>query len=83
MVKFEEVKEEIIKKLNSKKLNLLEVIQEELTLVDGFINLPLSQLLSEITIGPSVVPMIMAIGKKTCKIYFFSFNELVIKHGKK
>lgn len=74
-MKFEDVKNIIIEKLNSKDL----YVEEELTLVEGFINNPLDQYGGEKTITGSVVPMIMTIGKITARIYFFSFNDLDIK----
>lgn len=74
-MKFENVKDKIIEKLNSKDLG----VQEELILIDGFINQPLARSVGEITIGGSVVPMIMTVGKKTGRIYFFAFNDLGIQ----
>lgn len=75
MIKFEEVKDKIIKKLNALDL------PEDLALVDGFVNQPLADVLNEVVIGASVVPMVLAVGKKTKQIYYFSYNALEIQHG--
>ena len=74
MVKFDEVRDQILEKLNSDELNIRQEIQEELSLIDGFVNQPLAEVVGEIVIGASVVPMIMAVGKKTRRIDFFSYN---------
>ena len=62
MVKFDEVRDQILEKLNSDELNIRQEIQEELSLIDGFVNQPLAEVVGEIVIGASVVPMIMAVG---------------------
>lgn len=75
-MQFEDVKDKIIKAINRLQLNL----GEDLLLVDGFVNQSLSQSLNEIAIGARVIPMVMVIGRKTGRVYFFSFDILGIKN---
>ena len=76
-MKFEDVREKVLEKLNSAEFR--SSVGEELMLANGFVNQSLASAEGEIVIGGSVLPMVMAIGKNTGKVHFFAFKALGIK----
>lgn len=76
-VKFEDVKDRILAKLNklgSKKLGL----NEEVMLIDGIINQPLNpKVTGNVVVGGPVVPVITLVGKETGRLYFFALKVLL------
>ena len=75
-MKFEDVREEILEKLESLKGE--GQIEENVTLVEDFVNMPLTGNLNELRIGGPSAPMIMLLGKSG-RVYFFAFKVLDIK----
>ena len=74
-INFTEYKQKILDALTSKG-NL--GITEPVTLIDGFINQPISNELSgNIVIGGPAIPMIMLIGNNTGRIYFFALKAIL------
>lgn len=74
-INFTEYKQKILDALTSKG-NL--GITEPVTLIDGFINQPISNELSgNIVIGGPAIPMIMLIGNNTGRIYFFALKAVL------
>lgn len=75
-IRFQDVKDKILDRLN--KDDITGDIAESLTLIDGFINMPFTQSIGEITIPKEIIPMVMAVGDRTKRVYFFAFNALEI-----
>jgi hypothetical protein len=74
-INFTEYKQKILDALTSKG-NL--GIAEPVTLIDGFINQPISNELSgNIVIGGPAIPMIMLVGNNTGRIYFFALKAIL------
>jgi hypothetical protein len=75
ITKFADIKDELIKKING-KITLLG-LNEPVTLVDGFINQPISMELSgSFIIGGPTVPMIMIVGNNTGRVHFFALKAV-------
>lgn len=75
-IKFREIKDELIAAIK-KKIPLLK-LEEGVTLVDGFVNQPISMEISgSIIIGGTTVPMVMIVGNDTGRIYFFALKALM------
>ncbi len=72
-MKFEDVKSKIFKQLQKRDLG------EDLILLEGCVNQSLAKAAGEIVIGGPTIPMVMTIGKKTGRVYFFALNALGIK----
>lgn len=76
IINFEDVKEEILTELKN-RYNELE-ISEPVSLVDGFVNQQFGmELSSSIVIGGPIIPMIMLLGKKSGRIYFFALKAIL------
>jgi len=74
-LKFSEYKEQIIKSLNDKGSSL--GIQEPVKLIDGFINQPVyNELTDSFVIGGPTIPMIAVVGNSG-RIYFFALKALL------
>lgn len=74
-MKFEDVKEQILKKItNPKDFH----INEPVSLIDGFFNQSLTTDMNEVKIGGTAVPTIMLLGASG-RIYFLAFKVLGIK----
>lgn len=79
IIKFETVKQDIIKALEKQKL----VIAEPVSLVDGFVNQPFNmQLSNSIEIGGPTIPMIMLLGNSG-QIYLFALKAIIKDFGEK
>lgn len=75
-IKFADVKEDILAAI--KNLPKESGITEKVGLVDGFINNPLSRELTDsLIIGGPTVPMVLLVGEKTGRIYFFALKALL------
>ena len=77
---FSEIKTELVNALNEKlKSNKLH-ITEKVTIIDGFVNQPLSTELSgSFVIGGPAVPMIMLVGDESGRIYYFALKAILPK----
>lgn len=76
IIKFEDVKEKIIKAIESKLPQA--GLNEPVTLIEGFINQPISMKLSKnFIIGGPSVPMVMVVGNNTGRIHFFALKPLI------
>ena len=74
IIKFDEIKIELLEALNKKNLHL----PEKVTIVDGFVNQPLSMELSgSFIIGWPSVPMIMLVGVESGRIYYFALKAIL------
>ena len=66
IIKFSEIKDELVKALNEKLQNNTLHISEKVTIIDGFVNQPLSMELSgAFVIGGPTVPLIMLVGDES------------------
>ena len=73
---FADIKQDILTAL--KNLPKEAGIIEQVGLVDGFINNPLSRELTDsIIIGGPSVPMILLVGEKTGRVYLFALKVLL------
>ena len=82
IIKFSEIKQEIIEVLNNKLNNQKLHITEKVTLVDGFVNQPLSTELSgSFVIGGPSVPMIILVGDESGQIYYFALKAILPEIG--
>lgn len=80
MVFTPEIKQKIILALHTRKLQ----IPEKVSLVDGFINLPINmQVTSNLVIGGRTIPMITLVGTETGRLYFFSLKMILSDEGTK
>jgi hypothetical protein len=76
MLKFEEIRQEILDELN--KRNKCIGISEPVTLVDGFVNHPVNmELTSSLMLGGATIPMIMLLGTQSGIIYLFALKALL------
>ena len=76
IIKFVEIKEKLIQAINGKIPQL--GLNEPVTLVDGFVNQPLSMELSgSFIIGGPTIPMVMIVGNNTGRIHFFAIKALL------
>lgn len=76
-VKYEDVKEKILAKLNRLGLEKLG-LTEEVMLIDGIINQPLNKIVTaNVVVGGPVVPTVTLVGKETGRLYFFSLKVLL------
>ena len=75
-MKFEDVREKILEKLKDLKERKID---ENATLVEGFVNQSLTKKSDELTIGGPSVPMIMLVGNDTGRVYLFALKALDIK----
>ena len=83
VIKFSEIKDELIKALNDKLQSNRLHISEKVTIVDGFINQPLSMELSgSFVIGGPAVPMIMLVGNESGRIYYFALKAVLPNYDK-
>lgn len=78
IIKFSEIKEDLVKVLNEKIKNNKLHLSEKVTIVDGFVNQPLSMELSgSFIIGGPAVPMIMLVGDESGRIYYFALKAIL------
>ena len=74
--KFADLKKDIKEVL--KKRSELIGISESVTLVDGFITEPFKMELSgAFTVGGPTIPLIMLVGDKSGRVYFFALRALL------
>lgn len=78
IIKFSEIKAELVNALNEKLKSSKLHISEKVTIIDGFINQPLSMELSgSFVIGGPAVPMIMLVGDDSGRIYYFALKAIL------
>lgn len=71
---FSEYKKSITDALKSRELG----IDEEISLIDGFINQPVfKKLTGDVVIGGPTIPMIAVVGKTSGRIYFFALKAIL------
>jgi hypothetical protein len=76
IIKFEDVKEDILKQLQEPNRKI--VINEPVSLVDGFVSQPFSTGLSNsVVIGDPTIPMIMLLGNNSGQVYFFALKAIL------
>lgn len=76
LIKFNEYKDQIIAAIE-RNSNLLQ-INEPVTLVDGFVNQPVSSELSgSFIIGGPTIPLVMLVGNTTGRVYYFALKALL------
>lgn len=78
-IEFSDIRNQLIKALESKDLKNDAGIHEDISLIDGFVTEPLRLELSKsLSLGSdSAVPMVMLIGKKTGRVYLFAVKALL------
>ena len=73
---FNDIRGEIQEALNSRSVHL--GINEPVTLLDGFINVPIyNQLSRNVVIGGPTVPMIAVVGNNSGRVYYFALGQLL------
>ena len=76
IIKFEDIKDDIIAALESRSEKM--GIKESISLFDGFLSQPFKMELSDsFVIGGPTVPMIMLVGNESGQIYFFALKALL------
>lgn len=82
IIKFSEIKNDLVVALNEKlKGNKLH-LTEKVTIIDGFVNQPLSMELSgSFVIGGPAIPMVMLIGDESGRIYYFALKAILPSIG--
>lgn len=74
IIKFEEIRKEIVSALEERKIS----INESVTLLDGFVNEPFGKELSDsIVLGGPTIPMVMLIGNESGQVYFFALKAIL------
>ena len=82
IIKFSEIKTDLVTALNEKLQSGKLHISEKVTIIDGFVNQPLSMELSgSFVIGGPAVPMIMLVGDKSGRIYYFALKAILPNIG--
>lgn len=75
-IKFSDIRQELINELKARATDIN--IDESLTLVEGFVNQPITMELSaSFFIGGPTIPMIMVLGNKSGRIYLFALKALL------
>lgn len=78
IIKFSEIKEQLVQALNLKLSQNKLHVNEKVTIVDGFVNQPMSMELSgSFVIGGPAVPMIMLVGDESGRIYYFALKAIL------
>lgn len=78
IIKFSEIKERLVQALNIKLSQNKLQVSEKVTIVDGFVNQPLSMELSgSFVIGGPAVPMIMLVGNDSGRVYYFALKAIL------
>jgi hypothetical protein len=78
IIKFIDIKEDLINALNKKIRNKDLILNEKITIVDGFVNQPMSvELSGAFVIGGPTVPMIMLVGDMSGRIYYFALKAIL------
>ena len=78
IIKFSEIKDELVIALNDKLQSKKLHISEKVTIVDGFVKQPLSMELSgSFVIGGPTMPMIMLVGNESGRIYYFALKAIL------
>lgn len=73
---FSEYKDRILKEITDR--STLLGINEPVSIVDGFVNQPIQNELSgSIMIGGPTIPMVMLVGNKTGRVYYFALKALL------
>ena len=74
---FSEIKQELLQALEKSIENSVD-IKEKLILVDGFVNDPITNELTDaLVIGGPRVPMVMLVGENTGRVYWFAVKTLL------
>lgn len=77
IVKFEDIKNQILEEIN-KRGSTKHWIHESTTLINGFVNQPITMELSwNFTIGWPTIPMIMLLWNDSGRVYYFALKALL------
>jgi len=77
-IKFETIKADLLRALNEKITSGNWHIIEKVTIIDGFVNQPLSMELSgSFVIGGPAIPMILLVGDDSGQIYYFALKAIL------
>ena len=77
-IKFSEIKKDLITVLNEKLKTEELHLTEKVTIIDGFINQPLSMELSgSFVIGGPAIPLIVLIGDESGRVYYFALKAIL------
>lgn len=77
-IRFSEIKDDILSALTNKMENNGLSLGERVSLIDGFVNQPLSlELSGSFVIGGPSIPMIMLVGEKSGRIYYFALKAIL------
>jgi hypothetical protein len=72
---FPDYKDQIVKALKDKMI--FADIQETVSLIDGFIDQPIhNELTNNFVIGCSTIPMIAVVGNRSGRVYFFCIKSI-------
>ncbi len=78
VIKFSEIKDRLVQALNLKLSRQVLHVNEKVTIVDGFVNQPLSMELSgSFVIGGPSVPLVMLVGNDSGQIYYFALKAIL------
>lgn len=82
IIKFSEIKDELVSALNKKLIGNKLHLTEKVTVIDGFVNQPLSMELSgSFVIGGPAIPMIMLVGDESGRIYYYALKAILPNIG--
>jgi len=82
IIKFNDIKNDLVVSLNEKLRGNKLHLPEKVTIIDGFVNQPLSMELSgSFVIGGPAIPMIMLIGDESGRIYYFALKAILPNIG--
>jgi hypothetical protein len=75
-VKFQDVKEDILRVLRTRNMQFAG--EKQLKLVDGFVYLPVQMTMGSIHIGgESTIPAVILLGANTGRLYFVALKHLL------
>jgi len=78
VLKFSDIKAELITALNKKIASKKIRFVEKVTIVDGFVNQPMSlELSGAFVIGGPTIPMVMLVGDDSGQIYYFALKAIL------
>ena len=78
IINFNEIKDDILKVIHNKNLDKKLHLPETVTLIDGFVNQPMSiELTDTFVIGNRKLPMILLLGSDSGQIYYFSLQAIL------
>lgn len=73
---FQDLKPKIAEALNKRGKEKLK-IEEDITLIDGFVWQPIQDHLKGVVLGGRAIPMVVAVGDDSGRLYFFALKQLL------